>query len=71
MRAQTAIKTRRDLENERKAAQTAKESTRAAANARKQRMMEHDKMRASKMPENELDAMARTKAEGLLTKAQM
>ena len=71
MRAQTAIKTRRDLENERKAAQTAKESTRAAANARKQRMMEHDKMRASKMPENEMDTMARTKAEGLLTKAQM
>lgn len=69
MKESTKIQTKEQEAQQRRLLEEQKDQQLAAAKARKQRMVEMDKGRASKMPPNEQEQYDKDKSETLLTKA--
>ena len=70
MKGTTKIQTKEAEIQQRRLLEEQKDSAMAAAKARKQRMLDLDKERATKMPASEQQVIDKNKADGLLTKAQ-
>ena len=71
IRASTAIVTKREKEERKKIDDEQKAQAMAPSAARRARMAENDKNRASKVPPHENDVAQQQKANNLLSKAQM
>ena len=71
IRASTAIVTKREKEEKKKIDDEQKQQAMGPSNARRARMAENDKNRASKVPPNDNEVAAKKKADNLLSKAQM
>ena len=71
IRASTAIVTKREKEERKKIGDEQKAQAMAPSAARRARMAENDKNRASKVPPHENDVAQQQKANNLLSKAQM
>lgn len=69
MKASTKIETKDDKAEAKKLYSEQLQQQQAAAKARKERMIEMDRERASKLPPTEQESLQRTKDQGLLSKA--
>ena len=70
MKRSTKIETVQEKKQSMKIEQEMKQTSLAASNARKAKMQEMDKNRASKLPPSEIEVRQQEQAQGLLSKAQ-
>ena len=70
MKRSTKIQSVQEKKDQMKIEQEMKQTSLAASNARKAKMQEMDKNRASKLPPSEIEVRQQEQAQGLLSKAQ-
>ena len=70
MKRSTKIQSVQEKKDQLKIEQEMKQTSLAASNARKAKMQEMDKNRASKLPPSEIEVRQQEQAQGLLSKAQ-
>ena len=70
MKRSTKIQSVQEKKDQLKIEQEMKQTSLAASNARKAKMQEMDKNRASKLPPSEIEIRQQEQAQGLLSKAQ-